>query len=73
MNCYARFKRDITDRNNNAVFKANIKNSNKTRYAIIDEDKEYLYIANEPNDIDCTSVTRIKKQYQRGMLDLVEE
>jgi hypothetical protein len=73
MNWYARFKNDIKDDKGNMIYKANVKSKSQTRYAIIDEDEEHLYIANIPNNINCTEVSRFKKEHQESLFDMVEE
>lgn len=73
MNWYSRFKHDIKDESGAVILKANVKKSKKTRYAIIDQDSEYYYVANVPNDIDCATVLRVKKTQQKSLFDMVKE
>lgn len=73
MNLYARFKNDIKDESGTVILKANVKKSTKTRYAIIDQDSEYYYVANVPNDVDCATVLRIKKTQQKSLFNIVKE
>ena len=75
MNTYARFKKDIKDNYGNIIFKENPKKfTNKTRYAVVDEDSEgRLYIAHDANDIDCNVVARFSADCVGKTFDLVEE
>jgi len=74
MDLYARFKKDMkADNNNVVVFKENIAKSKKRRYAIIDEDSDYLYVANVPNDIQCTTVVKFEKGIVEEFFDIVNE
>jgi hypothetical protein len=73
MNWYARFRNDVKDESGKVILKANIKKSKKTRYAIIDQDNEYYYVANVANDINCGTVLRVKKIQQKSLFDMVQE
>ena len=71
---WARFKKDIKDKDGNIVFKANPKKyTKKTRYAIQLGDNEYIYVSDIPNDENCTSCARFGKDCCNTLFEIVEE
>lgn len=74
MNWYAKFYSDIPNNEMTKIlFQADSKYHNKNRYAVIDEDEEYYYIAMNPNDIECTEVCRFNKKDENKVYYLREE
>lgn len=72
MSWYVRFYEDLKDNDGNTLYHKDNK-KNKTRYAIMDEDQEYYYIALKPNDTECNHVSRFLKSDENKVYFLEEE